>query len=81
MLIERPDELRLSWLDGIRVLGVSSGASTPEASMDALILRLRELFDVDVIEIGAVEESVRFGLPSFPTRAVASLRAKRHQIT
>jgi 4-hydroxy-3-methylbut-2-en-1-yl diphosphate reductase len=74
-LIERPDELRFSSLDGVRVLGVSSGASTPEASMGALIARLGELFDVDLVQAGAAEETVRFGLPIFPPRATASPRA------
>jgi 4-hydroxy-3-methylbut-2-en-1-yl diphosphate reductase len=71
-LVERPEELPLSWLDGAGILGVSSGASTPETAMDALIARLGEVFEVILSEAGVADERVRFGLPVFPPRAVVS---------
>jgi 4-hydroxy-3-methylbut-2-enyl diphosphate reductase len=79
-LVERANELRLSLLDGITVLGVSSGASTPEDSMDALIARLAETFDVGVVGAGVPHEGVRFGLPILPPRAVASLPAAPRRV-
>jgi 4-hydroxy-3-methylbut-2-enyl diphosphate reductase len=65
-LVERPEELPFSWLDGVEVLGVSSGASTPETAMDALIARLAEVFEVSLSEAVVADEVVRFGLPVFP---------------
>ena len=45
-LIASPDELNLASLAGVRRLGLTSGASTPEALLDALRRRLtRDTFD------------------------------------
>ncbi|HTW27774.1 MAG TPA: 4-hydroxy-3-methylbut-2-enyl diphosphate reductase [Acetobacteraceae bacterium] len=68
-LLERPEELPMAWLDGVRILGLSSGASTPETAMEALIAWLRDGFDVGLEELRAADESIRFGLPALPPHA------------
>jgi 4-hydroxy-3-methylbut-2-enyl diphosphate reductase len=47
----------------VRVVGVTSGASTPESSVQAVVARLRELGATGVEEVSGVEETVTFSLP------------------
>ena len=44
-------------------VGVTSGASTPEVSVQAVIARLRELGATSVEEVEGVRETVEFTLP------------------
>jgi 4-hydroxy-3-methylbut-2-enyl diphosphate reductase len=41
--IEREDELDATWLEGRRVVGVTAGASTPDESVAAVVLRIKQL--------------------------------------
>ena len=43
LLLEHPSDFDLAWLDGVRVLGLSSGASTPEDLLEGLIKLLHAL--------------------------------------
>jgi 4-hydroxy-3-methylbut-2-en-1-yl diphosphate reductase len=69
-LIDNEAEVRDAWLDGKRVVGITSGASAPEE----LVLRLVEFFrargTADVAELEVVQEDVRFMLPK-PIRPAA----------
>jgi 4-hydroxy-3-methylbut-2-enyl diphosphate reductase len=73
-LIDYPEEVREDWLEGKRVIGITSGASAPES----LVQRLLEFFQargkVDVGELEVVREDVRFMLPKAirPPMATAS---------
>ena len=51
------------WLDGARVVGITAGASAPEELVQELIGRLGEMFDVAVIDLDGIQESVTFRLP------------------
>ncbi len=70
-LIDNAGEIQEEWLDGVRVVGVSSGASAPED----LVLELVEMFRArgvsDVSEFDVVREDVRFMLPKQIREAVA----------
>ena len=59
-LINGPDELDPSWLDGVAKVGLTSGASTPERLVQEVI---RALQPEEVIPIDGVEEDVNFVLP------------------
>ena len=59
-LINGPDELDASWLDGIEKVGITSGASTPEKLVEAVIDILKP---EEVVTIHGVEEDVNFVLP------------------
>ncbi len=59
-LINGPDELDASWLDGIEKVGITSGASTPEKLVEAVITVLNP---EEVVTIQGVEEDVNFVLP------------------
>jgi 4-hydroxy-3-methylbut-2-enyl diphosphate reductase len=62
-LCQRGSDLDLDSLDGIRTLGVTAGASAPEALVDELLDRLRTRYDLVVEEVRTTSESVRFKLP------------------
>jgi len=63
MMIERAEELDISWLDGVGTLGITAGASAPELLVRELIETCRTGFDVTVEEINITEEDVGFSLP------------------
>jgi len=52
-----------SWFSGVRAVGVTSGASTPEVSVQSVVARLRELGAREVEEVEGVREDVEFSLP------------------
>ena len=62
-LIPDADSLDPAWLDGVRTVGITAGASAPESLVQGLIDRLRDMFDVTVSTLGGIEENVIFKLP------------------
>lgn len=68
-----PDETGVdpSWLDGVRQVGVSAGASTPEVLVQRVAQRLSALGAGDVRQLPGVEESVAFRLPLAVLRPAA----------
>ncbi len=62
-LIDDADGLEFAWLEGVRVAGVTAGASAPEVLVQAVIERLAERFEVTVEEIDTARETVVFKLP------------------
>jgi 4-hydroxy-3-methylbut-2-enyl diphosphate reductase len=63
-LIARADELDISWLDGVRTLGITAGASAPERLVRELVDRLRAHFEVTEEEAEIVREHMVFKLPA-----------------
>jgi 4-hydroxy-3-methylbut-2-enyl diphosphate reductase len=62
--IDFADEIELAWLQGVRAVGVTSGASAPECLVREVADRLRELGAESVEELVVVEENVKtFSLP------------------
>jgi 4-hydroxy-3-methylbut-2-enyl diphosphate reductase len=62
-LIDGADQVQEQWLEGARVVGISSGASAPEALVDALVAFFRDRGTTDVEEFEVLREDVRFMLP------------------
>jgi 4-hydroxy-3-methylbut-2-enyl diphosphate reductase len=62
-LIGRAAELDLAWLQGVRTLGITAGASAPEILVRELVDRLGEHFEVDEEPIEGVVERMVFKLP------------------
>ncbi|MEZ5966243.1 MAG: 4-hydroxy-3-methylbut-2-enyl diphosphate reductase [Planctomycetota bacterium] len=52
------------WFGGIRAVGVTSGASTPEVSVQSVVSRLRQLGATTVEEVDGVREDIEFSLPA-----------------
>src|SRR5690606_2042573 len=63
MLVDRASEIPWEKLDGIRTLGVSAGASAPEALVDEVIEAFAERYDIKVRASGEQRESIVFNLP------------------
>ena len=59
-LINSPDELKDEWFDGVENVGVTSGASTPEELVSAVV---DAIAPDDVTTIRGAEEDIRFKLP------------------
>ncbi|MFQ5827949.1 MAG: 4-hydroxy-3-methylbut-2-enyl diphosphate reductase [Candidatus Methylomirabilia bacterium] len=62
-LINDIREINADWLTGVKRVGITAGASTPEFLVREAVAALRRMGAREVREISAVEEGVRFGLP------------------
>ena len=62
-LIPDAGGLDRTWLDGVRTVGITAGASAPEVLVRELIDRLGEMYDVTVADLDGIEENVTFKLP------------------
>jgi 4-hydroxy-3-methylbut-2-enyl diphosphate reductase len=63
MLVERAAEIDWDAFAGIRRLGVTAGASAPEALVDEIIEAFAARFDIAVTASGTQRESIVFNLP------------------
>jgi 4-hydroxy-3-methylbut-2-enyl diphosphate reductase len=71
-LIDNAGEVKEEWLDGRRVVGISSGASAPENLVAELVEFFRSRGVSDVSEYDVVKEDVRFMLPKKIREAIAT---------
>lgn len=62
-LIDNESQVAEAWLDGKRVVGISSGASAPEELVDRLVTYFTDRGVEDVSEFEVMREDVRFMLP------------------
>jgi 4-hydroxy-3-methylbut-2-enyl diphosphate reductase len=68
-LIQDEGELDPCWLEGVRRVGVTAGASAPEVLVQRLCDRLRDLGATSIRTLDGVREQVVFKLPVEVTRA------------
>ena len=71
-LIDNESEVREEWLEGKRVVGITSGASAPEELVQRLVAFFRDRGTTDVRELEVVQEDVRFMLPKVIRQAIAA---------
>ena len=62
-LVLGPREIEAQWLRAAQHVGITSGASTPESSVQAVIARLQELGATAVEEVDGIDETIEFQLP------------------
>ncbi len=62
-LIDDARALKPEWLTGAGAVGISAGASAPEALVQELIARLGELAEIEVEHLDGINENVQFKLP------------------
>ena len=74
-LVEDASALRPQWLDGVRTVGLTSGASVPEDLVAGMLAALADAGFTQVDEVEAVPERMQFALPHELRRDRAS-RAK-----
>jgi 4-hydroxy-3-methylbut-2-enyl diphosphate reductase len=74
-LVDNAGEVEERWLEGRRVVGISSGASAPENLVAELVELFRERGVTDVSEFDVVKEDVRFMLPKPVRQAVVPAEA------
>ena len=71
-LIDNELQVREEWLEGKRVVGITSGASAPEELVRRLVEFFRERGTEDIAELEVVQEDTRFMLPKAIRQALAS---------
>ena len=74
-LIDGADQVREEWLEGARVVGISSGASAPEELVEGLVDYFRARGTTDIEEFEVLREDVRFMLPK-PIRQALTAAAE-----
>jgi len=62
-LIQRADDLDFDFLNGVRTLGITAGASAPEILVRELVDRLAARFEVSETEVETTREAITFKLP------------------
>jgi 4-hydroxy-3-methylbut-2-enyl diphosphate reductase len=62
-LIDNHLQVDEAWLEGVEVVGITSGASAPEELVERLVAYFRERGATDISELRTVDEDVRFMLP------------------
>ncbi|WP_182875924.1 MULTISPECIES: 4-hydroxy-3-methylbut-2-enyl diphosphate reductase [unclassified Microbispora] len=62
-LVDDASFVREEWLEGVRTVGLTSGASVPEELVQGVLAKLAGLGFADVEEVESVQESMRFALP------------------
>ena len=62
-LINDEKEINPEWLEGVKIIGLTAGASTPEAIVQCCIERLVELGVKEVEDVVFTNEDVFFALP------------------
>ena len=71
-LIDNEDQVQEEWLEGKRIVGISSGASAPEELVQRLVDFFRARGTEQVEEFQVVQEDVRFMLPKTIRQALAA---------
>jgi 4-hydroxy-3-methylbut-2-enyl diphosphate reductase len=62
-LIERAAEVDFAWLEGVRTLGITAGASAPELLVQELVDHLATRFTLERSEVKSAVETMQFKLP------------------
>ncbi|MCO1581668.1 4-hydroxy-3-methylbut-2-enyl diphosphate reductase [Crossiella sp. SN42] len=71
-LIDRVGDIRAEWLAGVRVLGLTAGASAPSALVEEVVTAIGGLGAISCTEREVTRETVHFGLPAAVRRGVQS---------
>jgi len=74
-LIDNIEDVQSAWLSGVRIVGLTAGASAPEGLVKRVVHYLNDLGYPDVEAAGEIVEHVEFSLP--PELAVSPSISKR----
>lgn len=62
-LVDGADQIQPQWVQGVRRVGVTAGASSPESLTQAIVERLREFGSFEISEHGEPEPEIVFTMP------------------
>ena len=62
-LIDGPEDIDPSWLEGVQTIGITAGASAPEVLVQSVISHLKELGADEVANLEGIEENMFFEVP------------------
>ena len=62
-LIMRAADIEWGWLDGVRTLGLTAGASAPELLVQEVLDTLRQRFELEIEQVETAIETIAFKLP------------------
>ncbi len=68
-LLEDVSAFDPAWLEGVKAVGITAGASTPEELVQELIERLRDFRVIELEVLDGIEEHIQFKLPSELSKA------------
>jgi 4-hydroxy-3-methylbut-2-en-1-yl diphosphate reductase len=72
-LIDNESQVEEDWLEGKRVVGITSGASAPEKLVQGLVDFFRRRGTTEIAEFEVIQEDVRFMLPKDIRTALAAV--------
>ncbi|MCP5012165.1 MAG: 4-hydroxy-3-methylbut-2-enyl diphosphate reductase, partial [Aestuariibacter sp.] len=62
-LIDRAEDIQQKWLESVKQVGVSAGASAPEVLVEEVVKRLNSSGLYEIKTLRGIEENVTFSLP------------------
>ena len=62
-LIDDASALQMQWFEGVRTVGITSGASAPEVLVQGVVARIREMGVISLRNMDGVQEPMVFPLP------------------
>ena len=71
-LIDNSQAIDPKWLEGVKTVAVTAGASAPEVLVEDVVDYLRRNGFTSVEEVEVMPENVRFGLPPEIVQAIGS---------
>lgn len=71
-LIDNSSAISPAWLEGVRTVAVTAGASAPEVLVEDVVNYLQQNGFANVEEVEVMPENVRFGLPPEIVQAIGS---------
>jgi 4-hydroxy-3-methylbut-2-en-1-yl diphosphate reductase len=74
-LIDSYNDIEAAWLQGVKTIALTAGASAPECLVEETVNFLRGRGFADVQELEVMPENVRFGLPPEIVEAIAAAPA------
>jgi 4-hydroxy-3-methylbut-2-en-1-yl diphosphate reductase len=78
-LIDNTEDIQTDWLDGIRGIGLTAGASAPEGLVGRVVQYLNKLGYPRVETAGDIVENVEFSLPEELTNAIPEQKSRNEK--
>jgi 4-hydroxy-3-methylbut-2-enyl diphosphate reductase len=74
-LIDTADDIKAEWLNGVKTVALTAGASAPEVLVEQAVAFLTQKGFTNIREVEVMPENVRFGLPPEIVEAIAAAPA------